>query len=67
MCAAVCNRTRFRDDARLMTIIQRIVSPIGGRADEVSPFVDARLPDGSRVDVIDRHRCVDDLWGHHWC
>jgi pilus assembly protein CpaF len=44
--------TRFRDDAHLMTIIQRIVSPIGRRVDEASPFVDARLPDGSRVNVI---------------
>jgi pilus assembly protein CpaF len=44
--------TRFRDDAHLMTIIQRIVSPIGRRIDEASPFVDARLPDGSRVNVI---------------
>lgn len=43
---------RFRDDAHLMTIIQRIVSPIGRRVDEASPFVDARLPDGSRVNVI---------------
>lgn len=43
---------RFRDDAHLMTIIQRIVSPIGRRVDEASPFVDARLPDGSRVNVV---------------
>ena len=43
---------RFRDNAHLMTIIQRIVSPIGRRVDEASPFVDARLADGSRVNVI---------------
>lgn len=43
---------RFRDDAHLMTIIQRIVSPLGRRVDEASPFVDARLADGSRVNVI---------------
>jgi pilus assembly protein CpaF len=43
---------RFRNDAHLMTIIQRIVSPIGRRVDEASPFVDARLKDGSRVNVI---------------
>nr|WP_241527294.1 CpaF family protein [Sphingomonas turrisvirgatae] len=43
---------RFRDDAHLMTIIQRIVSAIGRRVDEASPFVDARLADGSRVNVI---------------
>ncbi|WP_419816890.1 CpaF family protein [Glacieibacterium sp.] len=45
-------KTRFRDDAHLMTIIQRIVSPIGRRVDEASPYVDARLADGSRVNVI---------------
>ena len=43
---------RFHNDAHLMTIIQRIVSPIGRRIDEASPFVDARLADGSRVNVI---------------
>ena len=43
---------RFRDDAHLMNIIQRIVSPIGRRVDEASPFVDARLKDGSRVNIV---------------
>jgi len=43
---------RFRDDAHLMNIIQRIVSPLGRRIDEASPFVDARLPDGSRVNIV---------------
>jgi pilus assembly protein CpaF len=45
-------QSRFRDDNHLMNIIQRIVSPIGRRVDESSPYVDARLPDGSRVNVI---------------
>ena len=44
--------SRFRDDVHLMNIIQRIVGPIGRRVDESSPYVDARLPDGSRVNVI---------------
>lgn len=44
--------TRFRDEAHLMNIIQRIVSPIGRRVDEASPFVDARLKDGSRVNIV---------------
>ncbi len=44
--------SRFRDDTHLMNIIQRIVGPIGRRVDESSPYVDARLPDGSRVNVI---------------
>ncbi|HUD27959.1 MAG TPA: CpaF family protein [Novosphingobium sp.] len=44
--------TRFRDDAHLMNIIQRIVGPIGRRVDEATPFVDARLPDGSRVNIV---------------
>lgn len=43
---------RFRDDQHLMNIIQRIVGPIGRRVDESSPYVDARLPDGSRVNAI---------------
>lgn len=44
--------TRFRDDAHLMNIIQRIVGPIGRRVDEATPYVDARLPDGSRVNIV---------------
>lgn len=43
---------RFRDDEHLMNIIQRIVGPIGRRVDEANPYVDARLPDGSRVNVV---------------
>ena len=43
---------RFRDNAQLMNIAQRIVSQIGRRVDEASPICDARLPDGSRVNVI---------------
>ncbi|ACH38075.1 Flp pilus assembly ATPase TadA [Citrifermentans bemidjiense Bem] len=42
----------FRDNAHLMQIIERIVSKIGRRIDESSPYVDARLPDGSRVNAI---------------
>jgi pilus assembly protein CpaF len=44
--------TRFRDDRHLMQIIDRIVSRVGRRIDESSPMVDARLPDGSRVNAI---------------
>jgi pilus assembly protein CpaF len=43
---------RFRDHHHLMNIVQRIVGPIGRRVDEASPFVDARLADGSRVNII---------------
>ncbi len=43
---------RFRDDHHLMAIIDRIVSAVGRRVDESSPMVDARLPDGSRVNAI---------------
>ncbi len=43
---------RFDDDAHLMRIIDRIVSRVGRRVDESSPMVDARLPDGSRVNAI---------------
>jgi len=42
----------FRDNAHLMQIIDRIVSKVGRRVDEVCPMVDARLPDGSRVNAI---------------
>jgi pilus assembly protein CpaF len=42
----------FRDEAHLRHVIDRIVAPIGRRIDESSPLVDARLPDGSRVNAI---------------
>jgi pilus assembly protein CpaF len=42
----------FESDEHLMRIIDRIVSPLGRRIDESSPYVDARLPDGSRVNAI---------------
>ena len=42
----------FADESHLMRIIQRIVARLGRRIDEVSPMVDARLPDGSRVNAI---------------
>ncbi|QSH40979.1 ATPase, T2SS/T4P/T4SS family [Lentisphaerota bacterium ZTH] len=45
------NRT-FRDQAHLLRVIERIVAPIGRRIDESSPLVDARLPDGSRVNAV---------------
>jgi pilus assembly protein CpaF len=46
------SRIRFRDDEHIMRIVQRIVAPLGRRIDESSPYVDARLPNGSRVNVI---------------
>ncbi|OIU69743.1 CpaF family protein [Rossellomorea aquimaris] len=42
----------FRDDAHVQRVIEKIVSPIGRRVDESSPMVDARLPNGSRVNAI---------------
>jgi pilus assembly protein CpaF len=44
--------TTFENEEHLMRIIDRIVSPLGRRIDESSPMVDARLPDGSRVNVV---------------
>ncbi|MEQ8819448.1 MAG: CpaF family protein [Sumerlaeia bacterium] len=44
-------RLRFRNDAHLLRIIQRIVAQVGRRIDEASPMVDARLPDGSRLNA----------------
>jgi pilus assembly protein CpaF len=43
---------RFKDDTHLMRIIEKIVSSVGRRIDETTPLVDARLKDGSRVNVI---------------
>lgn len=43
---------RFRDKEHIMLAIDRIIAPLGRRVDESSPFVDARLPDGSRVNII---------------
>ncbi|MDY8108450.1 CpaF family protein [Fulvimarina sp. 2208YS6-2-32] len=43
---------QFRDNQQLLNICQRIVSQVGRRVDETSPICDARLPDGSRVNVI---------------
>jgi pilus assembly protein CpaF len=42
----------FQDDEHLMRIIDRIISPLGRRLDESSPMVDARLPDGSRINAV---------------
>ena len=43
---------RFRDNTHIVRIIERILAPLGRRVDETSPMVDARLPDGSRVNII---------------
>jgi pilus assembly protein CpaF len=43
---------KFLNDAHVMRVIEKIVSPLGRRIDEASPMVDARLPDGSRVNAI---------------
>jgi len=43
---------RFRDYGHIHRVIERIVAPIGRRVDEASPMVDARLPDGSRVNIV---------------
>jgi pilus assembly protein CpaF len=50
---------RFKDDAHLRKIIDRIVSNVGRRIDESSPMVDARMPDGSRVNAIIPPLAVD--------
>jgi len=50
---------RFRDAAQLMNICQRIVSQVGRRVDEASPICDARLLDGSRVNVIAPPLAID--------
>jgi pilus assembly protein CpaF len=45
-------KVRFTDDAHLLHVIDRILAPLGRRVDEASPMVDARLPDGSRVNAV---------------
>ncbi len=50
---------RFRDNAQLLNICQRIVSQVGRRVDEASPICDARLMDGSRVNVIAPPLAID--------
>lgn len=45
-------QTRFMNDAHVIRVIQRILAPLGRRVDESTPMVDARLPDGSRVNAI---------------
>jgi pilus assembly protein CpaF len=52
-------RVHFKDEAHLVRIINKIVAGIGRRVDESSPMVDARLPDGSRVNVAIRPIAVD--------
>ncbi len=51
--------TRFRDNDHLLQIINRIISRVGRRIDETSPMVDARLPDGSRVNAVIPPLAVD--------
>lgn len=48
----VLTSVQFRDNEHVMSIIEKIVAPLGRRIDESSPMVDARLPDGSRVNAI---------------
>ncbi len=43
---------RFNDEEHILRIVDRIIAPLGRRVDESSPYVDARLPDGSRVNVM---------------
>jgi pilus assembly protein CpaF len=50
---------RFRDHSQLLNVCQRIVSQVGRRVDESSPICDARLPDGSRVNVITTPLAID--------
>ncbi|WML57193.1 CpaF family protein [Neobacillus sp. PS2-9] len=48
----VLTPVQFRDNEHVMSVIEKIVAPLGRRIDESSPMVDARLPDGSRVNAI---------------
>ena len=48
----VLSDCQFTDDASVLAVIERIIAPLGRRCDESQPYVDARLPDGSRVNAI---------------
>ena len=50
---------RFRSQEHLNDLIQRIVAPLGRRFDRSSPFVDARLPDGSRIHAVGEPACIN--------
>src|SRR6266566_3093818 len=52
-------KVHFKDEAHLLRIVNKIVAGVGRRVDEASPMVDARLPDGSRVNVAIRPIAVD--------
>ncbi len=52
-------KVRFKDEAHLLRIIGKIVAGVGRRIDESSPMVDARLPDGSRVNIAIRPIAID--------
>jgi len=52
-------KVHFKDEAHLLRIINKVVAGVGRRVDEASPMVDARLPDGSRVNVAVRPIAVD--------
>ena len=56
---------RFRDNTQLLNVCQRIVSQVGRRVDKSSPICDARLPDGSRVNVIAPPLAIDGAIAHH--
>jgi pilus assembly protein CpaF len=53
------SNARFADEDHVRRIIDRIIAPLGRRCDETSPMVDARLPDGSRVNVIIPPLCLN--------
>ncbi|MDZ4719687.1 MAG: CpaF family protein [Roseiflexaceae bacterium] len=53
------SNVRFADEDHVRRIIDRIIAPLGRRCDETSPMVDARLPDGSRVNVIIPPLCLN--------
>ena len=57
--------SQFQNDEHVMRVIDRIVAPLGRRIDESSPYVDARLPDGSRVNAVIPPLAINGPTHHH--
>jgi len=58
-------KLRFSSEQQMMNVVERIVTPLGRRVDEKTPYVDARLHDGSRVHIIYSTACTSGAYDNH--